>query len=253
MKIGLVLSGGGVRGVAHLGVIKCLKEWNVPIHCISGTSAGALVGAFIASNYKPEDILKITKHIELFDWKTLSIGTLGFLKMHKIEIMLEKYLPETFEKLKIPLFVCATDIINNQYTIFNTGQLIPTLLASSSIPILYEPVLLNNIYYVDGGVLNNLPVEPIENQCDKIIAIHVNHMLPSTTNKISFKDLLEKTFHLSISQSVYLKKDKCDIFIDIPNMSQFSMFDIKNADAIYDYAYQYTNQNKEHILQQINR
>lgn len=251
MKIGLVLSGGGTRGAGHLVVIQFLNECNIPIHFISGTSAGALVGAFIANNYTPSEVLKITEKIKLFDWHTLSIGSLGLLKMNSIEKILKEYLPENFEDLKIPLYVCATDIINNQTKYFHTGHLITPLIASSSIPVLYEPVQYQNTFFVDGGVLNNLPIEPIRDKCDVIIAVHVNH-LSKHKKEIRLKDIIERSFHLSINQSVYLKQHSIDIFIDPPNMSQFSMFDIKIIEQVFEYAYQHTLSMKNEILQRIN-
>ncbi|MCX7729116.1 MAG: patatin-like phospholipase family protein [Bacteroidia bacterium] len=187
----------------------------------------------------------------MFDWHTLTIGSLGFLKMSSIEKVLHEYLPQQFSSLSIPLYVCATDIINNQTVFFSEGDLIPALLASSSIPVIYEPVKYKGTYLVDGGVINNLPVEILRNKCDKIIAVHVNH-LSNEKKEISFKDIIEKSFHLSINHSVYSKLNAIDIFIDPPNMSKFSMFDTKNAPHIFEYAYDYTCQMKNMILSNLN-
>lgn len=251
MKIGLVLSGGGVRGVGHLGAIQVLKELDIRIDCIAGTSAGAIVGAFIASGYSPQEGLAITEKIKMFDWHTFNIGSLGFLKMSSIEKVLREYLPENYESLDIPLYVCATDILNNCCVFFNQGPLIPTILASSGIPVIYEPVKHNGTYYVDGGVVNNLPVEAIRNQCDKIIAVHVNS-LSNEKKEPTFKDIVERSFHLSINQGVYAKTSYIDIFIDPPDMSRFSMFDIKNAQKIFEYVYNYTSRMKDKIISQLN-
>ncbi|MEW6772555.1 MAG: patatin-like phospholipase family protein [Bacteroidota bacterium] len=238
MKIGLTLSGGGTRGIGHIGLLKVLEEHNIKISIVSGTSAGALVGAMFANGYSASEILKISKQVKLFDWNTLSIGSLGFLKMQTIEKFVQQYLPKYFENLKLPFYACATDIIHNNEVFFHQGNLHSAVLASAAIPILYEPIQINNTYYVDGGVLNNLPIEPLLNQCDFLIAMHVNH-LASNNTKITWKDIVEKSFTLSISQSVYLKKDKVNLFIDPPNMSKFNMFDNKNADEIYQYCYNY--------------
>ncbi|GAB4202770.1 MAG: patatin-like phospholipase family protein [Bacteroidia bacterium] len=251
MTTGLVLSGGGVRGVGHLGAIQVLKELGIRIDCIAGTSAGAIAGAFIAAGYSPQDTLDITKKIKMFDWHTLNIGSLGFLKMHSIEKVLREYLPESYENLHIPLYACATDILNNRGVFFSEGTLIPTILASSGIPVIYEPIKHNGTYYVDGGVVNNLPVEAIRHRCDKIIAVHVNS-LSNDKKEPTFKDIVEKSFHLSINQSVYAKTSYIDIFIDPPEMSRFSMFDIKNAQTIFEYVYDYTTRMKDKIVSQLN-
>lgn len=247
MKIGLVLSGGGARGIGHIGVLKALEELNIPIDVIAGTSAGALVGAMYARGYRSQELLEAVQKIKMFDWHTLSIGSLGLLKMQSIEKVLREYLPNTFEELNIPLTVCSTDIVNNQSVFFSQGNLIDKLLASVCIPILYEPILIDNCFYIDGGVLNNLPIEAVKDKCDKVIAIHVNH-LGKHQKDLSFKDILERIFHLSISQSVYAKTNAIDVFIDPPNMSRFSMFDTQNqVQEIIDYTYNFAMQNKEYI------
>lgn len=236
MKIGLTLSGGGTRGIGHIGLLKVLEEHHINISCISGTSAGALIGAMYAHGYPSNEILNIAKQVKLFDWNTLTIGKLGFMKMTNIEKFIQKYLPDTFEKLKIPFFACATDIIHNKETFFHKGPLHPALLASSAIPIVYQPICINDIYYIDGGVLNNLPIEPIKNISDFLIAMHVNHLSVNNT-PIRWKDIIEKSFNLSISQSVYLKAPQTNMFIDPPDMSKFSMFDNKKADDIFNHCY----------------
>lgn len=154
MKIGLVLSGGGARGIGHIGVLKALEELDVHIDVIAGTSAGALVGAMYARGYRSQELLEAVQKIKMFDWHTLSIGSLGLLKMQSIEKVLREYLPNTFEELNLPLIVCSTDIMNNRSVFFSQGNLIDKLLASACIPILYEPVLIDNCWSLWYNNLN---------------------------------------------------------------------------------------------------
>ena len=99
----------------------------------------------------------------------------GLLQISGIAKILESHLQgKNFEELKIPLFICATDLNNGKAVYFSKGELITAVIASASIPVLFKPVIINKIYYVDGGVLDNLPVKPIENNCNILIGSFVN-------------------------------------------------------------------------------
>lgn len=244
----LVLSGGGARGVAHLGVIQYLEEVNFKITGISGTSAGALYGAFYAAGYKPKEILKIAKEAKLFNIPNLVFGKSGLFNMDGFEDTILKHIPHnSFEKLNIPLTVASTDIINNKTIYFSSGSLSKPLLASSCIPLVFEPINYADTFLLDGGILNNFPVEPFLNNNHRIIGIHVN----SVSNKIEhlhMKDMLDRSFHCALSQSVYNKIKQCELFIEPPDMSQFGIFDFDKADEIFDYAYQYAHSLHDDIV-----
>src|SRR5689334_15465932 len=118
MKIGLVLSGGGVRGIGHLGVLKLLEECGVRPDFISGSSAGALVGALFAKGYGAEEILEMAKNARLFGLPR--VGRPGLFRMNGFEEAILKYIPEnTFESLRIPLYIAATDIVNGKSIYFS--------------------------------------------------------------------------------------------------------------------------------------
>jgi NTE family protein len=132
-NLGIVLSGGGARGIAHLGVLKALEEIGVKPDVISGTSAGAIVGSFYASGHKPEEILDIVLNTTLFSSLRPALGR-GFLRMDRAELIYKKHLaPATFENLKTPLYISATNIINGEAVYFNEGDLILPIMAASSI------------------------------------------------------------------------------------------------------------------------
>lgn len=235
----LVLSGGGARGVAHLGIIQYLEEINFKISGISGTSAGALYGAFYAAGYKPKQILKIAKEAKLFNLPNLLFGKSGLFNMDAFEEVILDHIPHnSFEKLNIPLTVATTDIINNKTIYFSSGTLSKPLLASSCIPLVFEPINYVDTFLLDGGILNNFPVEPFSDKNLPIIGIHVNSV-SSKIEHLHMKDMLDRSFHCALSQSVYSKIKKCELFIEPPDMSQFGMFDFNKDDEIFEYAYQY--------------
>jgi len=160
MKIGLVLGGGGARGFAHIGVLKSLEKRGLEPVAIAGCSMGGIVGALIAAGYGHQGILDIVTEIK--PWKLLDVGKMGALiggsgMAHEMG----KYLPDTFEELKIPLAVTAVDLQEGKLVIFTEGPLHPALRGTSSIPGIISPEQHGDRYLIDGGLLNNLPVDVI--------------------------------------------------------------------------------------------
>lgn len=247
-KIGLVLSGGGTRCIAHLGIIKALNEFGVKADIISGTSGGAAVGAFLTKGYSPEKITEIIKNGKLFDFKHFLFGKAGLFNMSLFEKLIVEHFPEnTFESLSMPFYVATTDIMNGEVVYFSSGKLSTAIIASSCIPVVFEPIAYNGYLLVDGGVLNNLPIEPIIHQCDKLIGIHVNSV--STRKKdLHMKDMLDRSFHFALRSSVMQKAHLCDLFLEPPHMTQYGMFDFDKSEEIFNYAYQYAIEQKERIL-----
>jgi NTE family protein len=238
-KIGLVLSGGGVRGFAHLGLLKYLDELGIQIHAISGVSAGAIAGVLYAAGYKPDEIFGIMRKSKYFSYTGFSLRKEGLFPMEPMKKTLHQLIPEdSYEKLKIKFFATATDFSNDKAVTFSRGKLIDTVIASASVPVIFEPVRINDSVFFDGGLLNNLPVEPLKKICDAIIGCHVNKIdtSPQKTTKLSKNSILEKCFHMAIEETVYKKGKECDVFIE-PPLSDFNMFDTAAADKIFKIGY----------------
>ncbi len=174
-KIGLVLGGGGAKGLAHIGVLKFLEEKNIHVDYVSGTSIGAVIGTLHCLGYKAseiESLVKKTKFKSLFD---IGAPRKGLIKGDKIESYFRELFEEKkFSDLKKPLFVVACDLNNFQEVVFNKGDLARAVRASISIPGIFMPVINKDRVLVDGGVLDNLPVQIMENQgADTIIAVNL--------------------------------------------------------------------------------
>jgi NTE family protein len=241
-KIGLVLSGGGVRGIAHLGVIKALEEIDIEPSIISGTSSGAIIAAFYSAGYTPEEIIEVLINSKIFSYANFRFNKSGLFTMQAFEkVFLKHFKANLIEKLPIPICITATDIIKGKTKFFSEGDLSKALLASSCIPLLFEPIKWNDTLYLDGGILNNFPVEPVIGKCDFIIGVHSNEMGIKTEN-IHIKDMLDRSFHLAMSKTVYDKVHLCDLFIEPPEMSRFGMFEVQKAEEIFLFAYQYTKE-----------
>jgi NTE family protein len=160
MKIGLVLGGGGARGFAHIGVFKSLEKRGIEPVAIAGCSMGGLVGAMIAAGYDHKRMLEIVTEIK--PWQLLDVGKMGALIGGSgMAQAMDQYLPDTFEELKIPLAVTAVDLQEGKLAVFTEGPLQPALRGTSSIPGIISPEKHGDRYLIDGGLLNNLPVDVI--------------------------------------------------------------------------------------------
>ena len=160
MKIGLVLGGGGARGFAHVGVLKSLEKRGIEPVAIAGCSMGGIVGALIAAGFDSGSILDIVEKVK--PWDLLDVGRMGSLIGGRgMAHQMGKYLPDTFEELKIPLAVTAVDLQEGKLVVLSKGPLHPALRGTSSIPGIISTEHHGERFLIDGGLLNNLPVDVI--------------------------------------------------------------------------------------------
>ncbi|PZX49601.1 patatin-like phospholipase family protein [Algoriphagus chordae] len=240
LKIGIALSGGGVRGISHLGVLKALTESGIFPTKVSGTSAGAIAGAMFCQGYAPDEILKIIVETNYFKFMRPAISLTGFLKMDSVGNLFKLYLKhDDFAELQIPLTVAATDIKKGKVRYYSEGELIRPIMASSCIPGMFDPIVIGKRYLVDGGVLNNLPVEPLDGTCDYVIGVNCNQ-LPEESNISNMKKLIERSVIMAMNYNVYSRKSKCDYFIEPPGLGGYGVFDIKKASALFAVGYDFT-------------
>ena len=236
-KIGLTLSGGGLRAIGHLGVIKALEQQGIKPTILSGTSAGAIVAAFYAAGHSPDEMFSIILKKEFFPRSYLRLRTSGLFDPSFLVKIFSEYLPDDFSKLNMPLFVAATELSAGVTEYFYEGPLYKALLASSSIPLVFPAVMDRPKLFVDGGILNNLPIEPLREKCDLLIGVHVNSIAKGCDMPLGVRKTFDRIFHLALSNSVYAKSQYCDLFIDPPGMTQFGMLEKKEAHKIFEFAY----------------
>jgi NTE family protein len=239
-NIGFVLSGGGARGFAHLGFIQALNEAGIIPDVISGTSAGAIIGALYADGYRPKDILKFLNTGSRLNLMRPVLPREGLLQINGIRKILKTNLrATTFNELRIPLFVAATDLNNGKATYFSEGELIEPIIASASIPVLFQPVIIDNISFVDGGVLDNLPIHPIENKCKVVLGSFVNPI--GYEKKISgLINIAERTFMLSMTKEISEKAKKFDLFVAPLELRNYKILDPEKAGDLFSVGYNAT-------------
>lgn len=236
--LGYALSGGGAKGFAHLGTLKVLEQYGLKPDIIAGTSAGALAGVFYADGYHPDEIVDLFRKREFREFVSLTIPRTGFLKSNGLHSFLKKNLRASrFDQLKIPFYAIATNWDEASYVVFSKGDnLIDSVAASCSVPIIFTPQMIDGIPYVDGGVLKNFPVSVIRNVCRFIVGVNVSQMIPSAEKK-SIRTMVERTFNLMLNANTLLDKSLCDILIEVPGLDKVSMFDLHNQDQIMEIGY----------------
>lgn len=178
----LALGGGAARGLAHIGVIQRLEELGQTPRAISGTSIGAVIGAFYAAGYTSTEMRQIALETKILKLVDLDLKN-GLLKGTKIMKYLEKYLGEkTFEELNIPLTIIATDIDTGEKVIFREGRVIDAIRGSIGIPGLFRPFRYHGMHLVDGGIMENLPVSVLDPKLP-VIAVSVQMDIVKRTRK----------------------------------------------------------------------
>lgn len=236
--LGYALSGGGARGFAHLGTLKVLEQYGLKPNVIVGTSAGALAGVFYADGYHPDEIVELFRKREFREFVSFTIPRTGFLKSTGLHQFLKKNLrAKSFEKLQLPFYAVATDWERARTVTFSEGDsLVDAVVASCSVPIVFNPQMINNVPYVDGGILKNFPVTVIRKRCRYVVGVNVSLMIPPA-EKESIRTMVERTFNLMSNANTLIDKSSCDILIETTGLEKVSMFDLHSQNQIMESGY----------------
>jgi len=224
-----VLSGGGIRGLAHVGVIKALSEEEIRPDVVSGTSAGAIVGALFGAGYSSEEMLEFFVEKSPFRLSKLALGKPGFFDTAKIYDDFREYFPEdSFEALSLPLFVTATDLVEARRVVFSKGPLIRPVLASSSVPFVFTPTEIDGRLYADGGILDNFPVDPVTDLCDLRIGAYASPLRDVDRKSLgSTLSVSQRSFEIGMHSASRQRFGLCDLVISPPELARFTPFETK--------------------------
>ncbi|UYZ63914.1 patatin-like phospholipase family protein [Hymenobacter weizhouensis] len=240
--LGLALSGGGARGIAHLGVLAALDELQLPIGRLAGVSSGGIVGALYAAGVAPREVLRLLQDLRFTRLTRIALSRYGLFRLDGVGKLLEQHLGAgcTFEQLRLPLTLVATDLVEGASVPFSAGPLLPPLLASAAVPILYQPVHYQERRLVDGGLLNNLPVEVLLGQPGlRVVGVHCNP--PNREAQITnLRSLVERTLNLAIGGNTVLSKQRCDLLLEPPELRRFRTMSYRLAPELFDIGYRYT-------------
>jgi len=238
-EYGIVLSGGGARGLAHIGVLAALEKHGIVPGIVAGSSMGAIIGTFYAAGLSPDQMLAIAKDKKLYNlFKWTMPKKSGMLSLKILKQVLESNIKaDSFQSLKKELYISVSNISSGRHEIVSSGPLFQAVLASASIPIVFEPQIINGQTYIDGGFFNDLPVEPLVGHCSKIIASHVNYNGPDP-HLSNIKSIAERIYRLAIYQHVDKNFGKCDYIIDPPALREHGIFDFKHIDKLFGIGFE---------------
>lgn len=241
-KIGLTLSGGGAKGIAHVGVIKALLENNIQPDIISGTSAGSIIGTLYAGGIKPDDMAYAFNNSSFYKiFRLVGMPGAGFVKLGYLREQLAAFIPhDNFDALKHPMHICATNLNLGRPVIFNSGTLYDKVMASCSVPWLFHPIEIEGHLYADGGITNNLPADAIRAQCDFLIGSNVKPKAIMQVNKElnSFLSIAQRVTDLSLWTNSKPNVKLLDVYIAPERIREFSAFNIKKTTELCEIGYE---------------
>mgnify|MGYP003605632830 CR=1 FL=1 len=252
-KIGLVLSGGGTKGIAHAGVLKFLEEKNINIDILSCCSAGSIVGCLHAIGKTPEEILDFFNSIYFFNWKHFTFNQPGLVS----SVIFRNYLKPIFGDLKIKnldknVKIVATELVSGTQKIFDSEfEIVDAIIASCSIPGITTPYIIKEKMFCDGGVLNNFPADIIREECDKLIGVFVSPPHNIDINDLkSIKAIVSRSYDLLSYRVEKIKFDYCDWLISSQKFSSYGTFERKKnkIDELFQIGYQAAKESYDESL-----
>ncbi len=243
-KVGVALCGGVAYGIMQIGILKALEEAGIPVDCLAGTSAGSIIAAGYASGLPIQHIEEIGIHTHWGELFSLKMSRMGLVSSGPIEDYIRKYFKvATFEELKKPLAVVATDICSGEEVVFTHGPLDKAVRASCSIPGIYTPVEMAGRQLVDGGMAENVPVLALKSLgADIVIACNVfghPQVFPKATNVFQ---ILMRVWYFFVSEEVSWR-ESADIIIE-PDLRKFDLFSFDKGKTLIEKGRQ---EAKKHI------
>ena len=253
-KTGIVLCGGGVRGLAQIGILASLEKHGISPHYISGVSIGAVIGAFYAAGYTPDEMLAISKKSSLFNIFRFGFKRGGISNLKYLDKLLRKHIPEdSFESLKKKLFVAVSNLNTGQFEIRQNGELFRYVLASAAVPIVFESQEINGQVYVDGGLLNNFPIEPLKDHCDKTLGVFVhNYRFMEKERLNSWQTIADRCLSLHLWQNSQQNMNACDIIIEPEKSYGYGVFKKKTDEELFRIGFDETESMIEEIKEILN-
>lgn len=240
-RLGVALSGGGARGFAHAGALMAIEEAGLKPDVVAGVSAGAVIAVLYAAGVKPLRMAEIFARTSFRNFAELSMGHGGLFKIDRFAdfILRELNGVRRLEDLSIPVFLGATDLDNGRSVAFSEGEIAPRMMASCSIPVVFSPVNINGINYVDGGVLRNHPAWIIRDKCESLIGINVSPLRRVTDVK-SLVGVALRTYNLMAKANQAHDMELCDVSVQTPEIADCAVFDLKNIKKIFVSGYVHT-------------
>lgn len=239
-KIGIALSGGGTRGIFHLGVLKALEDNGIFPDVISGTSAGSIVGSLYAAGFSVDKIYELASKGSLFNAFGISMPSRGFAKHNFLNEIIKNNLPKnSFESLEKKLFVAISNINTGEVEYRHTGELHQVILASCSIPLVYKPIEIDGAIYLDGGLLKNLPASPLRPIAEVVIGVNLVAQTQIEEKQISnIVSFSNRIFDIVVLNNIKPEIQHCDILIESEKLNAYGRFSFSKTKEMFDLGYE---------------
>ncbi|MDR0988853.1 MAG: patatin-like phospholipase family protein [Prevotellaceae bacterium] len=235
--IGFALSGGFIKGFAHLGAMQALLEHDIKPTVLSGVSAGALAGAFYADGNEPYRVLDFFAGHKFQDLTKLVIPKVGLFVLDEfIDFLRTNLKARNLEELQIPMVITATDLDHGRPVSFYRGDIAQRVAASCCMPVLFAPVQIEGTNYVDGGVFSNLPVSIIRRICDKVVAVNVSPILADKYKK-NIVSIAMRSYNFMFRANTLPERRKADLLIEPYNLGGYSNTELEKAEEIFQQGY----------------
>ncbi len=253
-RIGVALSGGGTRGIAHVAVLKVLEEHGIEPDVVAGTSAGAIAGALYAAGCSTDEMLRFVKEAaSIYKVFRFELPSLGLTSLENLRERLQQYIPyETFEVLPKKFLCAAANVQTGKVKYFHEGPLLDAVIASASVPIVFKPVHIDGQLYVDGGLLDNLPAGALRPFCDAVIGVNVTPLAPASPDEISSTiALAQRVFYLTVVDNTTKSYSLCDTIIEVKEAHKYHLFSFGKDDEIYRMGLKAAKKEMDRVLEEL--
>jgi len=231
--IGVALGGGFARGIAHIGVLKVLEEEGIPVRVVTGTSVGALIGACYCSGLNSSELREVAHKCRFTTFARWTVSRYGFASNDRMVAFLDRTLKvKTFEELRIPLGVTATDFNNGEGVVFHSGSIVDPVRASCAYPGMFLPVEIRGRYLVDGMLSHPVPTRPLrEMGADRVIAVHLKGSWAAGGPPRHLFDVIGQSFAIAQDAMSSLWRGAADLVVE-PDVAGYAYDDFKRADDL---------------------
>jgi NTE family protein len=228
--IGLALGGGFARGMAHIGVLKVLEEERIPVRIVAGTSVGALIGAVYCSGLSIEELEKVAHSCRFTTFARWTVSRYGFASNDRMVSFLTRVLKvKTFEDLRIPLGVTATDFNTGKGVVFHSGSIIDPVRASCAYPGMFLPVNIRGRWLVDGMLSYPVPTHPLRDMgAERVLAVHLKGQWSKDSAPRNLFDVIGQSFAIAQDMMGHLWRGAADLVVE-PDVAGFGYDDFKRA------------------------
>lgn len=249
-RIGVAFSGGGAKGFTHIGALMAFESFGIKPDIVAGVSAGSVAAVLYASGLTPQEMMECFAEYDKFgDYTELTIPKSGLMKIEKFGKLIDSWISvKDLNDLNIPTVVCATDLDAGKSVGWTKGEIIPRVLASCSIPIIFQPIQINGVNYVDGGVLRNLPAWAIRKYCKTLYGLNCAPLDRNYKYKDSIIDITLRTYSLMSKANTLQDLNLCDYVVRTPANAKFSTFDLSALKKAVQIGYEETCRVLEHSL-----